>query len=195
MKCNKRTCPDCAPRLADKMISKYEKIDKYFNKCFFVTLTLKNVSWFKLREGLKKQRDDFKKLLRREPYNRWFAGGIYAIEVTVGGKDENGDKTWNVHMHAAIDSVVDISIAPYFYNRYNTKNTKFSRDWHDITGDSFIIDWQTARHKHKAVEYCLKYVSDKKKLENLQMYTYWLDKAFRGMRLLSTFGHLYGGII
>ena len=27
------------------------------------------------------------------------------------------------------------------------------------------------------------------------MYTYWLDKAFRGMRLLSTFGHLYGGII
>jgi len=98
-------------------------------------------------------------------------------------------------MHAAIDSIVDISTAPYFYNRYNTKNTKFSRDWLEITGDSFIVDWQQARHKHKAVEYCLKYVGDTKKLNKMQMYTYWLDKAFRGMRLLSTFGHLYGGII
>ncbi|MEO5351441.1 MAG: protein rep [Magnetococcus sp. YQC-3] len=172
--CKRRICVSCNKKRSDKLIKKYSNIEHYFldGNTFFVTFTLKNV--YDVVVGVSRIRKAFKDLCRRHPYNVWFAGGLYAIECS-----PNIDGSFNVHIHACIDCVLDLS---------RGRKTELNEDWYDVTGDSYIVDWQPSRHVSSAISYCLKYTT---KEVDFGDYALSVEDALHGIRMLSFFGVLY----
>lgn len=186
---NRRTDPLSNRRRSQQLRDKYKYIDEHLVNPFFVTLTIQNVSC--CADGVKHIRDCFKKLCRRHPYNVWFAGGMYAIEIS-----PKSDGFYNVHIHACIDSLHDLSRLDrvggvsslgddcLFFDSVDT----LKYDWFELTGDSYVVDWQRARYPKAAISYCLKYST---KETNFFGREDEVEMALRKTRLLSFFGCLY----
>lgn len=171
--CKRRVCVSCNKKRSDALIRKYENIDDYLinGNTYFCTLTLKNV--MSVKNGVVRVRRAFKKLIRRHPYCEWFAGGMYAIETS-----PNDDWSYNVHIHACIDSCINIA---------RCYKTEFNKDWYECTGDSYVTDWQSTRHPGSAIRYCLKYSSKEVSYYDPES----VEAALKGVRVLSFFGVLY----
>jgi Replication protein. len=185
--CHSRICPTCNKDKSIRLIKKYSKIDTVLKNPYFVTLTTKNVSPDKLKEGKTKLKNSFKKLCNRAPYRRWFTGGLYAIEFTVNRVRDD----FNLHMHLCIDSCIDLKRANYIgFASDNPSKVKrgIKQDWYEITGDSYIVDWQKTRHPKKAVSYCLKYLA-----KNVDYYLYdgLVQSVLYKSRMISMFGSCY----
>jgi len=179
-RCHSRTCPTCNKERANRLKYKYSHVDDYIMNPYFVTLTLKNT--VSAKEGVDRIRKAFKDLCKMPFYRRMFAGGVYAIECGIGR-----DGNFNIHIHACIDSGVDLHRCG-FYNRYDTKHCRFAQDWLICTGDSFVVDWQRARHPKHAISYCLKYTA---KNVEYGVKENEVQEALYKSRLISMFGVCY----
>mgnify|MGYP005805373333 CR=1 FL=1 len=187
--CHLRVCPTCNKSKALQLIKKYRNIDSNLidGNAYFVTPTIKNVKPDDLKDGIVKLRSSIHKLCRRAPYRRWFAGGLYAIEFTYNKKFD----TFNLHAHMCVDSCIDLKRAGFLgYAHTDPRKSKrgLKQDWFDITGDSYIVDWQRTKYPKKAVAYCLKYVS---KEASYGSYTMKVCEALYKTRMIAFFGCLY----
>lgn len=185
--CHLRVCPTCNRDKSIKLIKKYKNIDSHLENPYFVTPTIKNIKLNDLEKGIVKMRSSIRKLCNRAPYRRWFAGGLYAIEFTY---NKNRDD-FNLHAHMCIDSCIDLKRAGLmgYANSDRSKAKKgLKQDWFEITGDSYIIDWQRTKHPNKAISYCLKYVT---KTSFYGGYDMEVCTALYRTRMIAFFGALY----
>lgn len=136
--CHTRICPACVRKRARELREKYLEAIKGFKEPKLLTLTLKNSS--DLERDKERIRSCFTKFRRRKSIASRLRGGLYAIE---SHPDKEGQ--WHTHIHAVVDF-------PYLPQDF------LSRLWHDITGDSFIVDIRRAYSPERGLNYILKYL-------------------------------------
>ena len=186
-------CPFCAGIRASKAIQKYsERVDEVLKqnrklKPVLITFTVKNGS--DLAERSNHLMKSFRTLLdRRRDYlkkGRGFNefckinGAMYSYENTYNEK--TGEWHPHVHMFALLDTWID--------------QEHLSETWHEITGDSFIVDIRRVKkdkqygYSNAAAEVC-KYAL---KFGDLSVENTWeAFKILKGKRLSGAFGSLYG---
>jgi hypothetical protein len=142
----------------------------------FITLTLRAKSE-PLDLALSRLNAAFSRLRTRKLWRRGVTGGVAFLEVK---RSENANR-WHVHLHILAEgSYID--------------KTRLSRAWHEITGDSFIVDIRLVKDLDIAARYITKYASkplDKTVTSDLDR-TIEALKALKGRRLCSTFGAWQG---
>ena len=186
-------CPFCAGIRASKAIQKYsERVDEVLKqnrklKPVLITFTVKNGS--DLAERSNHLMKSFRTLLdRRRDYlkkGRGFNefckinGAMYSYENTYNEK--TGEWHPHVHMFALLDTWID--------------QEQLSETWHEITGDSFIVDIRRVKkdkqygYSNAAAEVC-KYAL---KFGDLSVENTWeAFKVLKGKRLSGAFGSLWG---
>lgn len=138
-------CPFCAIRRAGKFIkaymSKLESLRAVYPhlKPYMLTLTVKDGESlserflhlrFAIKEYMKKRRNYLadEKSRRNRPHVELVKalGGVYSIEIKRG----KNSGLWHPHVHFVI--LCD--------NQNFIDASKLSKEWHEITGDSFIVD-------------------------------------------------------
>lgn len=131
-------CPMCAIRRGSKMLSAYLKRYEVVSasdpalKPYLVTLTVKNgpdlaERFLHLRRSMRilsQARRDVFKGLRASDYSQFSKseGGFHSIELTNRG---NG---WHPHVHMI------------WLCREKPDQAVLSTEWHEVTGDSFVVD-------------------------------------------------------
>lgn len=126
-------CPLCAIRRGAKALGAYldrfEAIKRISGhlRPFLVTLTVKDGP--DLRERFKHLHDSQRELWKRKQRGRGSVldgveGAVWSYEVKRG----QGSGVWHPHLHM----IALAEVAP--------DADRLSRDWHEITGDSFIVD-------------------------------------------------------
>jgi plasmid rolling circle replication initiator protein Rep len=191
-------CPFCAIRRSSKMLqaylSKYELIlnDNPNLKPYLMTLTVQNGEDLEtVQNHLEQSFRDYLLKRRKAIYRKngqcelnKIKGAFYSMEVT---KKSNG---WHPHLHMVC--LCDPDNLPDF-NAFDPKNSKLSKEWLKITGDSFIVDFRPI-NKHDPVKgfievlkYALKF-SDLTPEQNFKAY-----KILKGRRLTGSFG-LFRGV-
>lgn len=158
---------------------------------YFVTLTVKNGHDFSERfnhlqssvKSLLKSRRNFKS--RGTGFNEFckLEGAVYSYELTHSKKHG-----WHPHLHMVVlvnkNDLVD-------FDPKRPKQSKLSKDWLSITGDSFIVDSRPilgdpAEGFCEVFKYALKY-SSMSIDNNLTAYSY-----LKGKRLQGSFGEFRG---
>lgn len=187
-------CPFCARRRASKMLEnnlpKFEEASKPHLIPALVTLTVKN------GEDLEERFNHLKKSLqtlmgRRRDYlkKNWgynefckIDGSMFSYEMTYS--EENG---WHPHVHmiCLLNDYIDVKA--------------LSKLWHEVTGDSFIVDVRKLKSKDigkdtgsivDAMQEVFKYALKFSDLDLENQFHAW--DTLRGKRLTGSFGSLWG---
>lgn len=174
--CGDRACPFCLAKQASRLYRAYWKQIKAkpASSLLDVTLTLKNVPDGDLRGGLRRLRSSLKKLMRRKRYRSW-KGGMYAIESPNEG---NG---WHLHFHLLIEGGY-------------VSQKQLSKDWQEITDDSFIVWIRRVKSSVSAFSRMIEYV---KKSPRLATFWHWTEynAVFKNVRMVHLFGSWYNEFI
>jgi hypothetical protein len=112
-------------------------------------------------------------LRRRKDIKPLFEGGVCVLETKVSDKDG----LWHVHLHIIAEGLF-------------VEQRALSTAWHEVTGDSSVVDVRRVEGDGKAVAYLCKYVS-KPVDASLYATPAKLDEyivAITGRKTLSTFG-------
>lgn len=173
MRCGDRTCPDCRSRDYFRLLGSYRAFLASKSRLRLITLTMRGRLGFLPKNRVVRLRRAFKKLLKKSYYRSRLVGGLYSIEAK---KKLNG---WNIHMHILAEGSF-------------IEQKKLSRDWLQITGDSFIVDIRDAYSGLGGLKYILKYLT--KSPDTLGCNDEY-NQAFKGARLVSGFGTWYKKIL
>ena len=189
-------CAPCAIRRAGKTVKSYhakynEIIAHRANlKPYLLTLTVKNGHdleerfnhLVKCQKALLKSRRNY--LKRGNGFNEFckIEGAVYSSELT---KSEHG---WHPHLHMV---VLVPENNPIDFDFKNPKNSKLSKDWHNITGDSFVVDIRPLHDDPvtgfvEVFKYALKF-SELTAHDTVQAFS-----LLRGKRLQGSFGCFRG---
>ena len=182
IECNDRTCPECQERRRYRIIDRFKPIVSIMQHPYFITLTFvrKNLT----QHAVKKIRNDFTKLRHRKFWRA--TGGIYQIEV--GNLDNWGQ--CNLHIHIIADFPKWEKTFDIFGSLSNTtkRRTALSKNWYEITGDSFIVDVKRIHSaKHIIKQYLTKHMA---KRIGAKKHADMINRALRGSRLVQGFGTL-----
>ncbi len=168
-RCHDRLCPDCARIRALREFHKYrEQLSQ--PGLLLVTLTVPN-TWHVAREDYKALRRAFGVLRRRRPFRKAWKGGGYSIE-TVWSKARG----FHVHLHAVIDG------------RY-VPQALLKRNWHEITGNAYIVDVRRVDSASQALKYIMK--PDSLEGMSVSLLAEFI-LATTSSRLFQTFGSWHG---
>lgn len=187
-------CPLCAIRRASKFVQNYQERyqtivrDRPDLEPYMVTLTVKNGSNLKerfnhLTDSMKRyssRRRDFLKKGRGFCELNRAEAGVFSYEFTKGK-----DGTWHPHVHMLL-----LCSSPPDFNPKNPKKSQLSREWHSITGDSFIVDARPIVSEQgfcEVFKYALKFST----LEPSD--TWHAYQTLQRRRLVSSFG-LFRGV-
>lgn len=189
-------CAPCAIRRASKAVQAYlTKFDELMSlesdlEPHFLTLTVKN--GFDLQERFEHLQKSMKSLLksrrnyasRGDSFNEFckIQGAVYSYEVS---RSCHG---WHPHIHMILLLKKGEKID---FNLKNPKQSRLSKDWKKITGDSFIVDVRPitgnpAEGFIEVFKYALKF-SDMKPAQTIEAYS-----VLRGKRLQGSFGVFRG---
>jgi len=168
--CRSRICPICAFYKALKLKRRLHDTIKRMRKPKLLTLTLKE-SNDPLDVQARRITKSFARLRRRKAFVEACKQGFWVLEYTYRPAND----TWHVHIHAVIDS-------------HFIPQDMISRMWHEITGDSFIVDIRIASPGHAG--YLAKYIAKNNTYfpTDAQMSGY--IKATKGLRMLGSWGKL-----
>jgi hypothetical protein len=189
-------CPLCAIRRGAKQVKAYlDKLNVLTEKNprlkpYMLTLTVKNGR--DLAERFKHLTQSTRKLMaRRRDAVRGKGsselekalGGVYSYELTYS--KAHG---WHPHVHMVV--LLDID-NPITFDPYKAKESQLSKEWHKVTGDSFIVDIRPitgdpADGFVEVFKYALKF-SDLTPEQNLHAYL-----TLKGKRLTGSFGAFWG---
>lgn len=178
-------CPLCAIRRGSKAVSaymkKFEAVTAEFPtlKPYLVTLTVKNGNDLEerhnhLRKSNRKMMKARRHALEGQKHVEFAkaVGGVFSIELTNRG---NG---WHPHIH----------MVWLCYTAPDAR--KLSQEWHDITGDSFIVDVSPIHDMASGFVEVLKYAL---KFSDLSLEdNYFAFEILSGQRLMDSFGVLRG---
>jgi diadenosine tetraphosphate (Ap4A) HIT family hydrolase len=158
--CEFRLCPDCARRKSRKRLNKHLPAMTAFvreNRVTPVHLVLTQTHKKETRkQSVKRLRDAFSNLIRREFWKEHFKGGTWSVEFTKGK-----DNLHHTHLHI-------IGFRRRFFD------IKFLRsEWKAVTGDSSVLRLDPITELSKGLLEVFKYVSkpldvDKFKAEDLR---------------------------
>lgn len=178
-------CPLCAIRRGSKALKAYLdrweviRADKPALKPFLVTLTVKDGSDLdeRFKHLFKSQHELWKRKRRgRGSVLDGVAGAVWSYEIKRG----KGSGLWHPHLHM-------IALA-----ECQPSQEELSREWHNITGDSFVVDVRPISQDDPAegfmevFKYAVKF-SDQPPADTLQA---WL--TLKGKRLLASAGCFRG---
>ncbi len=173
-RCRSRSCPYCSRIRGREVEERCLKLITHCDSPRFLTLTMKS-SPETLSSQLKRLKQCFSRLRRTSEWLKHVRGGLSIIEIT-----HNPKTGWHPHIHCVIDGT--------FWHQKT-----ISMLWLKITGNSSIVDIRQIWSKVNASKYISKYIAKSWGDES------WSDEVLgemsvsvRGMRVLSTFGHLHG---
>ncbi len=164
--CGERTCPDCRKKWFGRHFNNLKPIVSRWDRVYFLSLTLKNIPDGGLcKSDLNRLRKSFAALRKR--VNGAISAGWYILQMTNEG---NG---WHLHLHA-------------IYRGSYIPTQKISRLWHEITGDSFIVDIRIAERWEGALRYVLKDFLQSPRIRPEDEKEY--NSIFFGSRMVQGFG-------
>jgi hypothetical protein len=176
--CHCRHCEPCmkakASLLAANLKEKLEENAPWRYR--FITLTLRSTPT-PLTDQIKRLYQSYKKLRATKLWKNSQTGGAAMLEV----KWHAATRTWHPHLHI-------VSEGTYLNSR------DLSQTWHEITGDSYIVDIRRLQHAKDAAFYVAKYVSkgtNNEVWDDQQAAIEWIC-AMRGVRTAATFGKWRG---
>lgn len=137
-KCKDRFCVPCAGERSRHIAACVQEF-ACGREIRFITLTLRK-SGRSLSDDLDRLYAGFVRLRRRTFWTKSQKGGIAFVEI----KRRRGDDGWHVHLHALSEG------------HYIGQNA-LSQAWHQITGDSFIVNVRWCDSPHRAAYYAAKY--------------------------------------
>jgi hypothetical protein len=145
-RCKKLYCPDCAPeratRLGNQTEAKIREVMKETKgRLCFLTLTVKNTATYE--GGLVKLKKDFAKFKRQKSFKENVKGYFGGFDYTFNSKTND----FHVHLHLVI-----------LRGSKRWEQSDISKAWHEVTGDSFIVDIRKVKNIHKGVKELCKYV-------------------------------------
>lgn len=174
-RCRDRLCPFCALHRGRQAAAKVLRTSQAMRAMRLVTLTLA-ASADPLKARVVWLLHCFKKLRAHPKWASRVRGGIYGIEVTRGKSGEH----WHAHLHVVVDG-------EYF------PQALLKSMWHEITGDSMIVDVRAVHDRSVAAKYIAAYVGKPPSMVN------WTSEQIRefatamhGQRLLQPFGNMHG---
>ena len=174
--CDFRLCPFCAVRRSRRLINKYLPVATAFSSSQRVTpvhLVLTQVS--RVNEPLIGARErlleSFKKLSRRKFFEDHFAGGMAAVEVTIGI-----DGACHCHLHI-------LGFRRRFFNVEDLRS-----EWLSVTGDSHVLRLDRVDDLQTGLREVLKYIS-----KPLDVHSFARDHIrqflqIKGARMFRAFG-------
>ena len=173
--CHDRFCLPCANSrsrtIARNVLSRLQS-----KKVRFITLTLRAKEQ-PLDVCLARLQHAFTRLRARKLWTRGVTGGVAFLEV----KRSETYARWHVHLHILAEG------------SYIDKN-RLSRTWHQITGDSFVVDIRLVKDLDVAGRYVAKYASkplDRTVTSDIDLIIEAV-KALKGKRLCTTLGSWRG---
>jgi hypothetical protein len=174
--CNARLCPFCAPKRSRKIqkkylpiISEFLKVGKKATPCH-LTLTQTHRKNETLKESRKRLMNSFKKLQRRDFWQRHFRGGLYAFESTLTDTGHHA----HLHILAFRTRFFDVSI--------------LRAEWLEITGDSHVLRLDRITDISSGLREVVKYVSKPIDIERYTPKNLLEMLELKGARLFGTFG-------
>ncbi len=169
--CHDRFCVPCA---ADRSRNLATNVLNALNHepARFLTLTLKTNDG-PLATQIDRLYSCFATLRKRHLWQSRVTGGCAFTEV----KWSNNTEAWNVHVHCIIHGA--------FLPKW-----ELSKAWHEITGDSMIVDLRIIRDQDHIARYITKYASKPidNTFTNRQPLLDEVIRAMHGRRLCFTFG-------
>lgn len=145
----------------------------------FLTLTLRQ-SATSLQSTIDRLYDCFRRLQRLKFWRQHVEGGVGFLELKY---NPNGE-SWNCHLHVLLQG----KFMP---------QRELSRVWHQVTGDSYIVDIRLPKGKDRVLQYVTKYAS--KPLNTTFLFDRdRLDEAILALkhrRLCTTFGGWRGVLL
>jgi diadenosine tetraphosphate (Ap4A) HIT family hydrolase len=144
--CEFKLCPDCARRKSRKRLNKYLPVMSAFVRTHRVqpihlVLTQKHKKETR-EESIKRLKDAFNKLIRREFWKEHFKGGTWSVELT-----EDAEGLHHTHLHV-------IGFRTRFFD------TKLlQREWFSVTGDSHVLHLDRVTDLSEGLQEVFKYVT------------------------------------
>ncbi len=170
-RCRDRMCGLCSSRRSHEAGERLTPIVQAMNAPRLMTLTLKSSS---LPLGMQLDRlvKAFRDLRRQKQWGGLVKGGVATIEITRNPSTNE----WHPHLHVIFDGS--------YYPQQLLKE-----QWHQLTGDSYIVDVRPVHDCDKASKYVAKYVGKPANfvgwdLQSIEDYA----AAMHGRRTIMTFG-------
>ncbi len=171
LRCGHRSCEECRRKDYRRLLRGYLEAVRNFRNPKLVTLTVRNVDTLD-RERVAKTVANFKALMHQKYYRNRVRGGLRVVEIV------NKGRGWNVHLHVLIDALY-------------LEQPRLSRDWLELTGDSFVVDVRRVGSPKEGLRYVLKYLAKAPALSGNES-TY--DRVMKGARFVQPFGVLYDAL-
>lgn len=170
-KCRDRLCIPCARARGRRVAARVAELSQD-REIRFITLTLR-INWEPLSDQVTRLMRCFARLRRRVLWKSTQTGGVAFLEL----KRRPHNHTWHPHVHIITEGVF-------------IEKRDLSKAWHEITGDSFIVDVRECKSSGHAAYYAAKY-SGKAVHNGVENDPEMLDEAvlaLKGRRLFTCFG-------
>jgi hypothetical protein len=176
--CHCRHCEPCMRSKAGKLAANLaERLRQDAAKDHrFITLTLRH-SNAPLKEQIDKLYASFKTLKATKLWKESQNGGAAMLEV----KWDEKTRKWHPHLHVVSEGSF-------------IRQSSLSREWHKITGDSFIVDVRRLKDNKETAQYIAKYVAKGTSAavwQDRDAAQEWIG-ASKGVRSCNTFGSWRG---
>ena len=170
-RCKLRWCPICrdvSRRIVTRAVDEWLKVQDYPK---MITLTLMH-SDDPLQLQIKRLYDSFRKLRRRAYFQRLVTGGVWFFQLKYNQKTEQ----WHPHIHCLVAG----KFLPH---------ARLKALWHEITGDSYVIDVRPVRDLDNASTEVARYATSPADITGVDLHRA-LDifYATKGRRICGSWG-------
>jgi hypothetical protein len=175
-RCNIRFCPSCANRRAAKFVKKYLvrvaafiALNLSYKPCL-LTLTQKKIKGESKKAARARILESFKKLARRKFFNNYFAGGIWACEIT---ESETGNHS---HLHI------------FIFRRKFIDAKLLKSEWSKVSPGAKNLNIKLIDNLQSGLREVIKYISKPVPAENLTLQSVKELLELKGLPMTKPFG-------
>jgi plasmid rolling circle replication initiator protein Rep len=175
-RCNIRFCPVCANRRAARFVKKYLvfvaafiRLNLSYKPCL-LTLTQKKIKGESKKEARARILKSFKQVIRRKFFAEYFAGGIWAGEVT---ENESGN---HFHLHL------------FVFRRKFIDAKLLKSEWAKVSPGAKNLNIKLIDSLENGLREVIKYISKPIPAENLTLQSVKEILELKGLRMIDTFG-------
>jgi hypothetical protein len=175
-RCNIRFCPMCANRRPARYVKKYLvfvaafiALNLSFKPCL-LTLTQKKIKGESKKDARARILKSFKQLIRRKFFDEYFAGGIWACEIT---ESETGNHS---HLHI------------FIFRRKFIDAKLLKSEWSKVSPGAKNLNIKLIDSLESGLRESIKYISKPVPAENLTLQSVKEILELKGLRMIDTFG-------
>jgi plasmid rolling circle replication initiator protein Rep len=175
-RCNIRFCPMCAQRRANRFVKKhllycleFLKQNSFYKPCL-LTLTQLKINGETKKNARARILESFKKLHRRKFFNEYFAGGVWACEIT---ESETGN---HAHLHIVI------------FRRKFIDEKLLKSEWSKVSKGAKNLNIKLIDDLEDGLRECIKYIAKPMPAEKLTLNSVREILQLKGLRMIDTFG-------